>query len=127
MVALRSHRGSRHPCYAQGSLVVNCKKPTPHMPSVTGTRGGREVARAGINGQPPYGVVLTSSLLNFVAHFEVCNRAVNCSSSRRTASYMAGVGSASAPSIVVAKPFNEPFIPANCRAAALSPCCFAAP
>jgi len=62
----------------------------------------------------------------FWTHFEVCNRAVNCSSSRRTASYIAGVGAASAPSTLVAKPLNVPFSPANWSAASASPCCFVA-
>lgn len=61
----------------------------------------------------------------FWTHFEVCNREVNCSSSRRTASYIAGVGVTSAPSTSVAKPLNVPFSSANWSAAA-SPCCFAA-
>jgi|SRR5579863_2549136 len=61
----------------------------------------------------------------FWTHFEVCNREVNCSSSRRTASYIAGVGVASSPSTSVAKPLNVPFSSANWSAAS-PPCCFAA-
>ena len=62
----------------------------------------------------------------FRTHFELCNRAVNCCSSRRTASSIAGVGAASAPSTSVAKPLNVAFSSANWPAAASSPCCFAA-
>ena len=54
-----------------------------------------------------------------------CHGALNFSSSRRTASYIAGVGSSSDPSMSLARPLKDPLRPANFLAAALSPCCFA--
>src|SRR6516164_3644212 len=90
------------------------------LPLGEGARPEADRAPVGENRREP----ITSH--QFWTHFEACNRAVNCSSSRRAASDIAGVGAASAPSTTVAKPLNDSFNPANFPAASASPCCFAA-